>query len=182
MPTKRVTRSRYTAFAAQNGRCYYCSLPMWQRNSEGFRTQYNLTPGDARFLQCTAEHLRARKDGGGDSAENIAAACLRCNRGRHRRKILMEPDKYQTLVRRRMQKGRWHPARVLNALGVQARHQSTSRVRAHTAVYRNQRENGNNVIFKHGLQIELPLKPAPPASSGMAGSLPLPFRRRRERP
>jgi len=86
MPTKRIPRYRSAAFAAQDGRCYYCSQPMWHKDPEGFCAQYNLTSGDVRFLQCTAEHLRARKDGGRDTAENIAAACLWCNRGRHQRR------------------------------------------------------------------------------------------------
>jgi len=91
---------------------------MWHRDQERFCTQHNLTPGDTQFLQCTAEHLVARKDGGGDDAANIAAAHLICNRGRHQRKKPLEVDRYRMLVRTRVREGRWHQPQVLRALGV----------------------------------------------------------------
>jgi hypothetical protein len=83
--------------------------------------RFNLTPKEASGLLCTAEHLTARRDGGKNSANNIAAACLHCNRARHGRPKPMDPLAYQALVQRRIRKGAWHPGsittKVLTALG-----------------------------------------------------------------
>jgi len=159
MPDKRIVLYRSAAFAAQGGLCYYCSLSMWHKYSEGFCVQHNLTPGDAKLLQCTAEHLRARKDGGEDTAENIAAACLRCNLGRHPRKKPMEVDRFWRWVSKRVQEGRWHSVRVLRALGLQARHQPTSRVRAGRPLPTGSRPVTESMQFSHGRQIELLQQP-----------------------
>ncbi|WP_245851516.1 HNH endonuclease [Pseudomonas segetis] len=58
-------------------------------------------------FQCTAEHLRARQDGGKDSSLNIAAACKRCNRLRHSRKTAPSPSDYQRFVQKRLNTGGW---------------------------------------------------------------------------
>ncbi len=117
MPKTRIARTRLRAFTAQGGLCCYCHLPMWLEDPEGFRTKWNLTPNDTRDRQCTAEHLVTRQDGGKDSAKNIAAACLKCNQGRHRFKAPMEPERFGTFVRGQVQRGQWHRQRVLRAFG-----------------------------------------------------------------
>jgi hypothetical protein len=62
----------------------------------------------ASRLRCTAEHLQARCDGGGDVAGNIVAACMLCNRARHQRKKPPPPEAYLADVRRRVGRGAWH--------------------------------------------------------------------------
>ena len=74
-----------------------------------FAIEQKLTVNQARRLQCTAEHLCARKNGGGDTAVNIAAACLFCNRHRHIRKAELTPEQFQVHVSKRMACGGWHP-------------------------------------------------------------------------
>ena len=94
-PLKKI---RHEKMIAQNGCCYYCGLQMWEGRA-GRRP---------RALQCTAEHLQARCDGGKDTPENIVAACLFCNRARHRPKKPRSPEGHREHVRRRMAAGRWH--------------------------------------------------------------------------
>jgi hypothetical protein len=60
-----------------------------------------------RHLRCTAEHLKARADGGSDRSDNIVAACIYCNLRRHRPRSPLSPPEYQAHVRRRMQQGKW---------------------------------------------------------------------------
>ena len=62
----------------------------------------------AQQRQCTAEHLKARCDGGPNSADNIVAACRYCNGQRHRAKRPHAPAAYRCAVRRRMAAGKWH--------------------------------------------------------------------------
>jgi hypothetical protein len=100
------------AYERQNGRCYYCNLPMWQENPASFARLYAITPKLARLFQCTAEHLTARMDGGGGCAPNIVAACHYCNTRRHRRKVAPAPNGHKLRVQRRMQHRRWHSAAV----------------------------------------------------------------------
>ena len=106
--SKTCRKARNAAFRRQNGRCYYCNCPMWLGDCREFATQYALTMGEARRLRCTAEHLKARKDGGPDAAANIVAACDFCNRSRHRRAKPLPPDRFEVLVRQRVRAGRWH--------------------------------------------------------------------------
>ena len=110
MPTqsKTLIKSRSTAFERQGGRCFYCDFPMWRGSIEQFARFHGITLGQARQFQCTAEHLLARQDGGGDGRGNIVAACLVCNQRRHKRKLVPEPEAYRTLVRQRLNQGRWH--------------------------------------------------------------------------
>ena len=51
---------RADALAAQNGRCCYCREPI-------------------KHDDATAEHVRARRNGGTTNRENIRAACEACN-------------------------------------------------------------------------------------------------------
>jgi len=98
-----LSKKRLAAFQRQQGLCYYCGFPMW------------LVPQkevlDAR-LQCTAEHLVARQNGGSDSSDNIVAACRFCNQTRHRTPRPLEPELYRERVSRRVHAGRWHPAHL----------------------------------------------------------------------
>ena len=113
---KRLQKHRINAFARQFGRCCYCLLRMWLDNIQEFAESLGLTLGEAKRLQCTAEHLKARKDGGTDSKDNIAAACLHCNRQRHWFRPAPAPDCYKQLVQKEMRKGRWHPASLVQRL------------------------------------------------------------------
>jgi hypothetical protein len=67
---------RTRAFALQSGRCFYCGLPMWNINPMRFARRYEITPSQALDFKCTAEHLKARRDGGIDQHANVVAACL----------------------------------------------------------------------------------------------------------
>jgi len=107
MPScNRIPFLRQQAFNRQGGFCYYCDVRMWLNSPE----ELDL-PGcfaAARRLQCTAEHLVSRSDGGRDSAKNIVAACAHCNHTRHRQKRPPEPPQYRTKVRGRVAQGGWH--------------------------------------------------------------------------
>lgn len=103
-----LKRIRTNAFLRQQGRCIYCYKQMWLSDPAQFAVEQNLTVKQARHLQCTAEHLHARKDGGGNTASNIAAACLFCNLRRHKRKAGLTPEQFGVHVRTRMARGRWH--------------------------------------------------------------------------
>jgi 5-methylcytosine-specific restriction endonuclease McrA len=107
MPTK-LARPRAKAFASQQGLCIYCRKPVWLSDIAAFSTRYSLTTRQARWFQCTAEHLTARQDGGGDSTDNIAAACLFCNRGRHQRKTPKSVSDYLHYVQSRIARGGWN--------------------------------------------------------------------------
>lgn len=110
MPS-RIQSLRRRAFEHQHGLCCYCQAPMWLNSP----TELPLgSPGKraARRLLCTAEHLTARADGGSNSAINIAAACLHCNRTRHRRKHPPDMVRYRQEVAVRMARHGWHPAWV----------------------------------------------------------------------
>ncbi len=85
-----LQKARERAFKLQNGCCFYCGQRM------------NQSP----ITKCTAEHLRARCDGGGVDG-NIVAACWFCNSRRHRRKAPLEPQAWQAYVVRKMQQKRW---------------------------------------------------------------------------
>lgn len=56
---------RYTLFHRQNGRCHYCSVHM----STSHKGPYHVT----------ADHIRTKKEGGGDMIGNLVGACFRCN-------------------------------------------------------------------------------------------------------
>jgi 5-methylcytosine-specific restriction endonuclease McrA len=96
---------------AQGGRCFYCGLPMWD-DATATALQVSATVHPApKMLRCTAEHLHARSDGGGNSPDNIVAACWHCNNLRHRRKRPLSPEAYRTHVQQRMAAGKWVAAR-----------------------------------------------------------------------
>lgn len=104
-----LIRNRERAFHAQGGRCYYCHCAMWRGDElVAFCERHSLTKSQALGLRSTAEHLNARCDGGGDSADNIVAACHRCNSGRHRRKVAPQASSFVALVERKVVRGKWH--------------------------------------------------------------------------
>ena len=107
---------RAIAFEQQQGRCYYCRFPMWLTDLDAFRARYSLSKSLALHLKCTAEHLQARSHGGTNGRENIAAACLLCNRRRHQRRHPPCPEKYRSLVQGRVAGGRWHCQAMMSKL------------------------------------------------------------------
>jgi hypothetical protein len=111
-----VSKHRTLAFEAQAGRCYYCHLPMWKENARRFARTYGITRAQAKAFRCTAEHLQAKQDGGGDEQENIAAACHYCNERRHTMEIVLSPADYREFVQKELRAGRWHPAEVSRKL------------------------------------------------------------------
>ena len=103
-----LARLRNLAFIQQSGLCYYCQQPMWQKDIASFALEHSVTLAQARRLQCTAEHMIAKVDGGGTNRKNIVAACTFCNSRRHRRTIAPAPAPYRNLVQCRVRAGRWH--------------------------------------------------------------------------
>lgn len=99
---------RTAAFHQQAGRCFYCRCQMWLGDKTAFVQRFNISIDQAACLQCTAEHLVARQDGGLDSEGNIVAACLWCNRKRHQRKKAKPSLCYRSEVQRRMCRRKWH--------------------------------------------------------------------------
>ncbi|WP_422030722.1 HNH endonuclease [Roseovarius sp.] len=92
---------RRTKMIAQNGRCYYCDLPMWDAPAASLQAR------PPKALRCTAEHLLPRCEGGRDASANIVAACWFCNSRRHRRSHPLPPDTYRRHVQKRMAAGKW---------------------------------------------------------------------------
>lgn len=107
-----ILRFRLQAFQRQGGCCYYCELPMWERDPALFIQSHGVSPRQAKALRCTAEHLVPRCEGGRDCAANIVAACFHCNSRRHWRRVGRAAAAHLLHVRRRMAKGRWHGAWV----------------------------------------------------------------------
>lgn len=96
-----LQRYRARAFDRQQGSCFYCGLPIWLLDAQQFAQRYRLTQRQIGAFRCTAEHLRARCDGGTDTAVNVVAACQHCNSTRHRRKHAATPDRWRTIQNRR---------------------------------------------------------------------------------
>lgn len=114
---KTLSKLRRQAFARQHGRCFYCGMPIWESHGKAFARQLGISQAIARHLRCTAEHLRARQDGGRDEPANIAAACTWCNQQRHAagRAPAPSPDIHRAAVRRHVGRSEWHPAAALVA-------------------------------------------------------------------
>ena len=104
---KKLRILREKALQAQGGLCFHCHQPMWSDGPESHVQRFGLPPRKAKWFQCTAEHLAARCEGGGDRADNIVAACRFCNRTRHEARTPLEPIRYAARVRARMAAGRW---------------------------------------------------------------------------
>lgn len=107
-----LAKPRSLAFANQNGRCFYCGQSMCQDSLDEFARKHHLTAKQARWLQCTGEHLVPHKSGGEASSSNIVAACFFCNHMRHARKKELSPEEFRLLVTKRMDRGAWHPSRI----------------------------------------------------------------------
>lgn len=89
--------------------------------------RYGLSAGLAKAFQCTAEHVEARKDGGKDVAANIVAACLFCNKTRHKAKHPVDAAKHASVVRSRLEKGKWHSPQAIAAFSKRTTHRSERR-------------------------------------------------------
>jgi hypothetical protein len=128
MNPKKLQKLRHQAFVRQGCRCFYCSLPMWECDLLDFSARYGIGPRKAKHLRCTAEHLIAQQDGGNETSQNIAAACLWCNRMRHARRHdkAPSPENYKKRVSQLINKRRWHPAIVLYQDGNQLMSNSAS--------------------------------------------------------
>ncbi|WP_108883212.1 restriction endonuclease [Anderseniella sp. Alg231-50] len=107
MPTK-IYKIRTRKMEKQSGLCYYCGQPMWLRNALEFAKRFGLSCRQAAQFRCTAEHLTARQDQGGNGHRNIVAACLYCNGHRHRKNKPPAPAQFRSYVRRRLAHGKWH--------------------------------------------------------------------------
>lgn len=107
-----VATIRNSAYHAQHGLCFYCGQPMWNKATHPTPHIKGLTAKQARLLECTAEHLNARQDGGGNSRSNIVAACRYCNQHRHLVKHPPSPEAHKQRVQNRLARGRWHGIRV----------------------------------------------------------------------
>ena len=112
-----IIRHRHSAYITQSGTCYYCEFPLWESDPELFARAHKISATKVVHLQCTAEHLHARHDGGGNSKQNIVAACLRCNLTRHKLKPAPSPDSYRILVQKFVRKGSWHKKALSNLVG-----------------------------------------------------------------
>lgn len=102
-----LARTRDRRMRQQADRCFYCDQPMWRGSDADFCARFGITPRRAALFQCTAEHLVARSDGGGNGAGNIVAACRFCNGTRHRARVPKPPEAYRAFVRKRLAKGGW---------------------------------------------------------------------------
>lgn len=104
---ERLRSLRRQAASRQAFRCYYCELPMWERDAAMFAARFSLSKAQANLLRCTAEHLKPKSEGGPENRANIVAACLYCNRTRHMAKNPLPPERFRHYVNRRMQRRRW---------------------------------------------------------------------------
>lgn len=119
MPYSLVSLRRQ-AHIRQSCRCFYCDLPIWLQDPTAFVVQHRLSQRQARLLQCTAEHLQPKSEGGADTASNVVAACRHCNQTRHKARRPLEPVKYRERVQVRLAKGRWWPQPILRILAPSA--------------------------------------------------------------
>ncbi len=108
----KLSNIRRTMMLAQEGRCYYCDLPMWDPELNPAVPEICQAPAMQKYLRCTAEHLRPRSEGGADAPGNIVAACWYCNTRRHHRKVPPSPDAHRAHVQERMAKGKWLAAQL----------------------------------------------------------------------
>jgi hypothetical protein len=81
---------------------------MWNQCPYELTARFPVTERQVGKHRCTGEHLIAHSEGGTAKSTNIVAACLRCNQGRHKRKIVPVPEAFKKLVGRLMSNGKWH--------------------------------------------------------------------------
>lgn len=103
---------RYRAYQRQSGKCYYCGYPMWEGDSQGFAERYGLSSRQSRLLQATGEHLMPFSMGGPATRRNIVAACLHCNKTRHKNQSERSAEVYLHYVQARVNSGKWHSFQV----------------------------------------------------------------------
>jgi len=115
--SKSLARARAYAFYRQEGRCCYCDYPMYVTSPQKYAQLYGCSHRQALQMQCTAEHLVAKCEGGSNRASNIAAACKLCNLRRHQGKIALPSQAYRELVQSKVLEGRWHPFRLMGSVG-----------------------------------------------------------------
>lgn len=111
MPKLNILRHR--AYLMQEGKCYYCGLPTWEKCPLPVAERMGLAPSHVGGLKCTAEHLKARSEGGKDTQKNIVVACLCCNSKRHQVRQPLHPKNYKQFVQKRMNRGDWHSATLM---------------------------------------------------------------------
>ncbi|MBF5090521.1 HNH endonuclease [Novosphingobium sp. NBM11] len=104
----KIATVRRQKFDAQDGLCFYCKQPMWEHDPHQFSERFAVCDKRLGWLRSTAEHLRARCEGGKNTGDNIVAACLFCNSRRHRSRNALPPETYGRRVRKRLAKGQWH--------------------------------------------------------------------------
>jgi 5-methylcytosine-specific restriction endonuclease McrA len=119
---KHLLQLRRQAYLNQNGNCFYCQLPIWERGGRQHAKELRIPIRLAKHLRCTAEHLIPQANGGLDTPENIVAACVWCNQQRHAGRPDDAPDPltYRAQVAECMAGGQWHPtglAAVVLAVG-----------------------------------------------------------------
>jgi hypothetical protein len=100
MPKTQLQKSRQAAFNRQGGRCYYCPAEMWLADKETFASKHTLSMEDATGFRCTAEHLKAKSEGGTDGQQNVVAACDVCNKLRHHVHQARSPKRHKAFVDR----------------------------------------------------------------------------------
>ena len=109
----KLRRFRKVAARRQRHRCHYCDVPMWSKNPVQFAELHGLREEDAGHFQCTAEHVIARRDGGGER-RNIVAACRCCNIARHEAETPMSAEAYREHVQRAVGGSTWLTALLLS--------------------------------------------------------------------
>lgn len=111
-----ILKHRERAYSKQHKRCFYCSATIWLRNPAAFARRNSISIRESARFRCTAEHLRARAEGGANTRENIVAACFFCNSRRHRRSRAPTPVEFRSHVQRRIRTRRWHPQKFHHLL------------------------------------------------------------------
>lgn len=72
--SKRMLRRKLSAYSKQRGICYFCKCEMYA---------CTLTCPKDQMSRCASiEHIECKAFGGGNSKDNIAATCIRCNNNR----------------------------------------------------------------------------------------------------
>ena len=118
--SKPIVRARTLAAERQNHRCYYCGVLMLQGEVMAFLTKHCVSKRQAKLLQCTAEHMTPKSQGGTNSHSNIVAACFFCNHARHARSQPLDTLAYKRFVQHRVARGRWLVASLPSSLRSQA--------------------------------------------------------------
>ena len=87
---------------------------MWSKNAWAFAEQHGLTLEQCAHFQCTAEHIVARRDGGAE-VRNIVAACRHCNLKRHEAQAPLPADLYREQVQKDVAEMRWFTTQLLRS-------------------------------------------------------------------